>query len=91
MRILFMTSAKGSLTRRLSIELMRLGDTIAMCVAAAAEGLLRAVIEHHPALFVAPMFKTAIPEQMWRCRASLFAARESRGGVADWQRSSATP
>jgi putative two-component system protein, hydrogenase maturation factor HypX/HoxX len=65
-RILFITTAHNSLSQRLSIELARLGHTIGLCVGGTPDGMLREVNSQRPDLVVAPMLKTAIPEQVWR-------------------------
>src|SRR5262249_10865156 len=66
LRILFITTAHNSLSQRLSIELTRLGHTIGLCVGGTPDGMLREVNRQRPDLVVAPMLKTAIPEQVWR-------------------------
>jgi putative two-component system protein, hydrogenase maturation factor HypX/HoxX len=66
MRILFITSAHNSLSQRLSIELSQRGHAIALCVGSTPAGMLEAVTRHRPDLILAPMLKTAIPEQIWR-------------------------
>jgi putative two-component system hydrogenase maturation factor HypX/HoxX len=66
MQILFITTAHNSLSQRLSIELTRRGHRIAVCVASTPEQMLHGVSEQQPDLIIAPMLKTAIPDEVWR-------------------------
>jgi putative two-component system hydrogenase maturation factor HypX/HoxX len=66
MRILFITTAHNSLSQRLAVELSGRGHTIALSIGATPEGMLRDVAHSQPELIIAPMLKTAIPEQVWR-------------------------
>src|SRR5262249_27063270 len=59
-------TAHNSLSQRLSIELARLRHTIGLCVGGTPDDMLREVNRQRPDLVVAPMLKTAIPEQVWR-------------------------
>jgi putative two-component system protein, hydrogenase maturation factor HypX/HoxX len=65
MRILFLTSAHNSLSQRLWIELRDHGHDIAVCVAASRQEMIEAASRHAPDLIVAPMLKTAVPEEVW--------------------------
>ena len=65
MRILFLTSAHNSLSQRLWIELGERGHEIRICVAATGEAMIAAVSREAPDLIIAPMLKTAIPEEVW--------------------------
>jgi putative two-component system hydrogenase maturation factor HypX/HoxX len=65
MRILFLTSAHNSLSQRLWIELGERGHEIRVCVAATGEAMIAAVSREAPDLIIAPMLKTAIPEEVW--------------------------
>src|SRR5262245_44529719 len=66
MHILFITTAHNSLSQRLAVELGERGHHISLCVDATADGMIEAVARHRPELILAPMLKTAIPEQVWR-------------------------
>ena len=66
MRILFITTAHNSLSQRLTIELTRRGHAITLCIGSSPAGMLEAVERHSPDLILAPMLKTAIPEQVWQ-------------------------
>jgi putative two-component system protein, hydrogenase maturation factor HypX/HoxX len=65
-RILFISTAHNSLSQRLFVELTRRGHTVALCVGSPPDGMLQAVDRYRPDLVIAPMLKTAIPEQVWR-------------------------
>jgi len=66
MHILFITTAHNSLSQRLAVELGGRGHRISLCVGATADGMIEAAARHRPELILAPMLKTAIPEQVWR-------------------------
>jgi putative two-component system hydrogenase maturation factor HypX/HoxX len=66
MRILFITTAHNSLSQRLEIELTQRGHAITRCVGGAPDAMLEAVQRERPDLILAPMLKTAIPEEIWR-------------------------
>jgi putative two-component system hydrogenase maturation factor HypX/HoxX len=66
MHILFITTAHNSLSQRLFVELTRRGHTVLLCVGASSHGMCEAVRRARPDLIIAPMLKTAIPEQVWR-------------------------
>ncbi len=66
MRILFVTTVHNSLSQRLLVELSRRGHAIGLCVGGTPENMVRAVAGCCPDLVIAPMLKTAIPEQVWR-------------------------
>ena len=63
MRILFITTAHNSLSQRLAIELTRRGHTIALSIGTSGDGMLADVERTQPELIIAPMLKTAIPEE----------------------------
>jgi putative two-component system protein, hydrogenase maturation factor HypX/HoxX len=65
MRILFLTSARNSLSQRLWIELSERGHEIRVCVATTGEAMIAAVSSEVPDLILAPMLKIAIPEEVW--------------------------
>jgi putative two-component system hydrogenase maturation factor HypX/HoxX len=65
MRILFISTAHNSLSQRLAVELTRRGHTIALSIGASAESMLQDVERTRPELIIAPMLKTAIPEEIW--------------------------
>ncbi|MGH6846729.1 MAG: hydrogenase maturation protein [Methylocella sp.] len=65
MRILFLTSARNSLSQRLLIELGERGHEIRVCIAATGNAMIAAVSSEVPDLIVAPMLKIAIPEEVW--------------------------
>jgi putative two-component system protein, hydrogenase maturation factor HypX/HoxX len=66
MRILFITTAHNSLSQRLAVELTRRGHAITLSVGTSPEGMLRDVQRTRPELIIAPMLKSAIPEQVYR-------------------------
>jgi putative two-component system hydrogenase maturation factor HypX/HoxX len=66
MHILFITTAHNSLSQRLAVELGGRGHRISLCVGATADGMIEAVACHRPELILAPVLRTAIPEQVWR-------------------------
>jgi putative two-component system hydrogenase maturation factor HypX/HoxX len=66
MNIQFLTSAHNSLSQRLLIELSGRGHNVTVCLATSAEAMIQAVAQHAPDLIVAPMLRSAIPEEVWR-------------------------
>ena len=64
MRILFLTSAHNSLSQRLLIELTERGHEIRVCVVATGKEMIDAVSHDTPDLIIAPMLKSAIPEEV---------------------------
>jgi folate-dependent phosphoribosylglycinamide formyltransferase PurN len=64
MRILFLTSAHNSLSRRLWIELGERGHEIRVCGAATDEAMIAAVSREAPDLIIAPILKIAIPDEV---------------------------
>src|SRR6478672_7538969 len=66
MRILFITTAHNSLSQRLAVELSRRGHAITLSVGTSPDGMLRDVQRSQPDLIIAPMLKSAIPEQIYR-------------------------
>ncbi|WP_327731927.1 enoyl-CoA hydratase-related protein [Streptomyces sp. NBC_00487] len=65
MHILLLASAFNSLTQRTHAELRDRGYTVAVELALPGTSLPEAVRRHAPRLVVAPMLKTAIPEEVW--------------------------
>ena len=65
MKILFLTSAHNSLSQRLLIELTERGHEIRVSVVAAGQEMIEAVSQDTPDLIIAPMLKTAVPEEVW--------------------------
>jgi putative two-component system hydrogenase maturation factor HypX/HoxX len=65
MRILFLTSAHNSLSQRLLIELTGRGHEIRVSVVATGQEMIDAVSQDTPDLIIAPMLKTAVPEEVW--------------------------
>jgi putative two-component system hydrogenase maturation factor HypX/HoxX len=63
--ILLVASAFNSLTQRVHAELRDRGHTVAVELALPGSPLPDAVRRHAPQLVVAPMLKTAIPEEVW--------------------------
>lgn len=63
--ILILASAFNSLTQRTHAELRDRGHTVAVELALPGSPLPEAVRRHAPQLIVAPMLKTAIPEEVW--------------------------
>ena len=66
MRILFITTAHNSLSQRLAIELTRRGHSLALSVGTTPAGMLQDAERSQPDLILAPMLKTAIPEELYR-------------------------
>ncbi|MFF6783423.1 enoyl-CoA hydratase-related protein [Streptomyces sp. NPDC012510] len=71
MHILLLASAFNSLTQRTHAELRDRGHTVAVELALPGTCLPEAVRRHAPQLIVAPMLKTAIPEEVWRAHTCL--------------------
>ena len=65
MRILLVASAFNSLTQRVHAELRDRGHLVALELALPDGSLTEAVRRHAPRLVVAPMLRTAIPEEVW--------------------------
>ncbi|WP_222423810.1 enoyl-CoA hydratase-related protein [Lysobacter antibioticus] len=66
LRILFLCTAYNGLAQRAWAELSELGHQVAVQVAADAATMRAAVARERPQLIVAPMLKSAIPEDIWR-------------------------
>ena len=66
MHILFITTAHNSLSQRLSVELTRRGHAVSLCVGSTADVMIQTATRHRPDLILAPMLKSAIPEEVWR-------------------------
>jgi putative two-component system hydrogenase maturation factor HypX/HoxX len=64
MRILFLTSAHNSLSQRLFIELTERDHEIRVAVVATGQEMIDAVAQETPELIIAPMLKSAIPEEV---------------------------
>lgn len=71
MHILLLASAFNSLTQRTHAELRDRGHTVAVELALPDSPLPDLVRRHAPDLVVAPMLRTAIPEEVWRARTCL--------------------
>ncbi|MFG2555677.1 enoyl-CoA hydratase-related protein [Streptomyces sp. NPDC048581] len=65
MQILLVASAFNSLTQRVHAELRDRGHQVAVELALPDGSLAETVRRHAPQLVVAPMLKTAIPEEVW--------------------------
>lgn len=65
MRILLIASAFNSLTQRIDAELRDRGHTVAHAVVHDAAAVRAAAERHDPKLIIAPMLKTAIPEDVF--------------------------
>ncbi len=65
MRILFLTSAHNSLSQRLLIELTERGHSVRVKVVATPQETIDAVSCDPPDFIIAPMLKTAIPEEVF--------------------------
>ncbi|GAA2745736.1 hydrogenase maturation protein [Kitasatospora cinereorecta] len=97
MRILFLVSAFNSLSQRLHAELRDLRHTVEVHVAG-DEGALRAALDRFgPDLVLAPMLKSAVPEDVWSAYTCLIVHpgppgdrgpssldRAVQDGVAEW-------
>ncbi|MFJ8487149.1 enoyl-CoA hydratase-related protein [Streptomyces sp. NPDC094038] len=67
MDILLVASAFNSLSQRVYAELSGLGHRVDVVLAGQGpDAVRRAVRERHPELVVAPMLKTALPEDVWQ-------------------------
>ncbi|MEV5282848.1 hydrogenase maturation protein [Streptomyces sp. NPDC051993] len=71
MHILLIASAFNSLAQRAHAELREHGHTVAVEIARDDESLRAAVRHHEPDLLVAPMLKSAIPEDVWSAHTCL--------------------
>ncbi|TXS48463.1 hydrogenase maturation protein [Streptomyces sp. uw30] len=71
MQILLVASAFNSLTQRVHAELRDRGHKVAVELALPERPLADAVRRHRPQLIVAPMLKTAIPEEVWAAHTCL--------------------
>ncbi|MBZ3905984.1 enoyl-CoA hydratase-related protein [Streptomyces griseiscabiei] len=71
MHILILASAFNSLTQRTHAELRDRGHTVAVELALPDSPLAEAVRRHAPRLIVAPMLRTAIPEEVWSAHTCL--------------------
>ena len=71
MKILFLTTAHNSLSQRLLIELSERRHDVVVAIASSEAAMLKAVAEHAPELIVAPMLKSAVPEEIWSKRVCL--------------------
>ncbi|HJV46825.1 MAG TPA: hydrogenase maturation protein [Bacillota bacterium] len=66
MKILFITTAHNSMSRRAYVELTDIGHKVDVLLALRDEEMIQAVHKNKPDLIVAPMLKKAIPEEIWR-------------------------
>jgi putative two-component system hydrogenase maturation factor HypX/HoxX len=71
MRILLVASAFNSLTQRVHAELGDCGHASAVVLATEDEAVREAVSRHAPELIVAPMLRTALPEDIWSAHTAL--------------------
>ncbi|MCL8013239.1 hydrogenase maturation protein [Streptomyces sp. AS02] len=71
MQILLVASAFNSLTQRVHAELRDRGHRVAVELALPDGSLADAVRRHAPQLVVAPMLRTAIPEEVWAAHTCL--------------------
>ncbi len=71
MKILFLTTAHNSMSRRAYVELTDRGHHVAVYLAIGDTEMIQAVENFKPDLIVAPMLKKAIPEVIWRNHACL--------------------
>ncbi|GHH86798.1 hydrogenase maturation factor HoxX [Streptomyces sulfonofaciens] len=71
MRILLIASAFNSLTQRVHAELRDRGHTVAHAVVRDGDSVRAAVERHDPKLVIAPLLRTAIPEDVWSRRTCL--------------------
>ncbi|MFJ9103164.1 enoyl-CoA hydratase-related protein [Streptomyces sp. NPDC102405] len=71
MHILLLASAFNSLTQRVHAELRERGHTVAVELVLPGGDLPETVRRHAPQLVVAPMLKTAIPEEVWTAHTCL--------------------
>lgn len=66
MRILFITSTHNCMSQRAYVELTDRGHQVQVHLANGSEGMMESAESYCPDLIVAPMLKTAIPEEVWR-------------------------
>lgn len=66
MKILFLTTAHNSMSRRAYDELTNIGHQVDVYLAIGDSEMIQAVEKHKPDLIVAPMLKKAIPDVIWR-------------------------
>ncbi|GAA3379064.1 hydrogenase maturation protein [Streptomyces sannanensis] len=71
MRILLISSAFNSLTQRVYAELGDRGHRVAVELALEEGSFGQAVYRHRPDLVIAPMLRTAIPEEVWSAHTCL--------------------
>ncbi|WP_030204279.1 enoyl-CoA hydratase-related protein, partial [Streptomyces sp. NRRL S-87] len=71
MHILLVASAFNSLTQRVHAELRDHGHRVAVELALPGTCLAGAVDRHDPDLVIAPMLRTALPEEVWSARTCL--------------------
>lgn len=71
MQILLVASAFNSLTQRVHAELREHGHRVSVELALPGVDLAEAVDRHQPDLILAPMLRTAIPQEVWSTRTCL--------------------
>jgi putative two-component system hydrogenase maturation factor HypX/HoxX len=71
MRILIIASAFNSLTQRVFAELRDRDHALAVHLVSGDDALRDAVRDHEPELILAPMLRTAVPEDVWRAHTCL--------------------
>lgn len=69
--VLLVASAFNSLTQRVHAELRDHGHSVAVELALSGTHLPEAVRRHRPDLIIAPMLKTAVPEEVWSAHTCL--------------------
>ncbi|MFG2872705.1 hydrogenase maturation protein [Streptomyces sp. NPDC048338] len=65
MRVLLLASSFNSLTQRVHAELRDHGHAVTVELALPGVSLTEAVHRHRPDLVIAPMLRTAVPEEVW--------------------------
>lgn len=71
MHVLLVASAFNSLTQRVHAELRDRGHSVAVELALPHVPLADAVRRHRPDLVLAPMLRTAVPEEVWAAHTCL--------------------
>lgn len=71
MQVLLVSSAFNSLTQRVHAQLREHGHHVAVELALPGAALAQAVKHHQPDLIIAPMLRTAIPQEVWSAHTCL--------------------
>ncbi len=66
MRILLLSSAYNGLTQRVHVELLQLGHTVSIEIAADGQTMLEGVQLFRPDIIICPFLRHRIPESIWR-------------------------